>query len=42
MAFITGVMCILMGLMAEINMRVYYEAQGKASYLVKRTMNLDE
>jgi len=42
MAFITGVMCILMGLMAEINMRVYYEAQGKASYLVKRTINLDE
>ena len=42
MAFITGFICILMGLMAEINMRVYYEAQGKASYLVKRTMNLDE
>ncbi len=42
MAFITGVVCILMGLMAEINMRVYYEAQGKASYLVKRTMNLNE
>ena len=42
MAFITGIICILMGLLAEINMRVYYEAQGKASYLVKRTMNLDE
>ncbi len=42
MAFITGIICILMGLLAEINMRVYCEAQGKASYLVKRTMNLDE
>jgi hypothetical protein len=27
---ITGFMCILMGLLAEIVMRTYYEAQGKA------------
>jgi glycosyltransferase involved in cell wall biosynthesis len=42
MAFITGIMSILMGLLAEMNMRVYYEAQGKASYMIKRTVNLEE
>lgn len=42
MAFITGVMSILMGLLAEIIMRIYYEAQGKPVYLVKNTVNLGE
>ena len=42
MAFITGVMSILMGLLAEIIMRTYYEAQGKPVYLVKNTFNLGE
>jgi hypothetical protein len=42
MTFITGIMSILMGLLAEIVMRVYYEAQGKASYLVGETRNLDD
>jgi glycosyltransferase involved in cell wall biosynthesis len=37
---ITGVMCILMGLLAEIIMRTYYEAQGKSVYLVGKTRNL--
>ncbi len=41
MTFITGAMSILMGLLAEIIMRVYYESQGKPSYLVKHTRNLD-
>jgi hypothetical protein len=39
LAFITGVMSILMGLIAEIIMRTYYESQGKRVYLVKGTMN---
>jgi glycosyltransferase involved in cell wall biosynthesis len=42
MAFITGIMSILMGLLAEMNMRVYYETQGKASYMIKRTVNLED
>jgi glycosyltransferase involved in cell wall biosynthesis len=40
LAFITGVMSILMGLIAEIIMRTYYESQGKQIYLVKDTVNL--
>jgi glycosyltransferase involved in cell wall biosynthesis len=40
MLFLTGGMSILMGLLAEIIMRTYYESQGKAVYLVKSTSNL--
>jgi glycosyltransferase involved in cell wall biosynthesis len=41
LTFITGVMSILMGLLAEIVMRTYHESQDKPVYLVKSTMNLD-
>lgn len=41
MAFITGIMSILMGLLAEIVMRTYYESQDKSVYLVKITHNLE-
>jgi glycosyltransferase involved in cell wall biosynthesis len=40
LAFITGVMSILMGLIAEIITRTYYESQGKNVYIVKDTINL--
>jgi glycosyltransferase involved in cell wall biosynthesis len=40
LAFITGIMSILMGLIAEIIMRTYYESQGKQVYLVRDTLNL--
>ncbi len=39
---ITGCMCILMGLLAEIIMRTYYEAQGKSVYLIGETRNLEK
>jgi len=39
---ITGCMCILMGLLAEIVMRTYYEAQGKSVYLIGETRNLQK
>lgn len=39
LAFITGVMSVLMGLIAEIIMRTYYESQGKQVYLVRDTIN---
>ena len=42
MLFLTGGMSILMGLLAEIIMRTYYESQGKAVYLVKSTSNLGD
>jgi glycosyltransferase involved in cell wall biosynthesis len=34
MAFITGVMCFLMGLLAELLVRTYYESQNKATYMI--------
>lgn len=37
---ITGVMCILMGLLAEMLTRTWHESQGKSVYLVKATRNL--
>jgi glycosyltransferase involved in cell wall biosynthesis len=40
MSFITGVMCILMGLLAELITRTYHESQGKTVYLVGETRNL--
>ena len=39
LTFITGVMSVLMGLLAEIIMRTYYESQGKQVYLVRETVN---
>jgi len=42
LSFITGVMSILMGLIAEIIMRTYYESQGKQVYLVRDTVNLPD
>jgi len=39
MGFITGVMSILMGLLAELIMRTYYESQRKAPYLIRDTVN---
>jgi glycosyltransferase involved in cell wall biosynthesis len=40
MTFLTGAMCILMGLLAELIMRTYFESQGKSTYLVGETRNL--
>ncbi len=42
MAMITGVMSILMGLLAEILVRTYYEAQQKNPYDVRETLNIDQ
>jgi hypothetical protein len=41
MTFITGFMCILMGLLSEILMRTYFESQGKTSYVVRERLNFD-
>lgn len=35
-----GVLCILMGLLAEITTRTFYESQGKPVYLVRKRVNL--
>ncbi len=41
MAFMTGVMSILMGFLAELLVRTYYESQQKPPYAVPSTQNLD-
>jgi glycosyltransferase involved in cell wall biosynthesis len=38
--FITGCMCFLMGLLAELITRTYHESQDKMTYLIARTRNV--
>lgn len=38
--FLTGVLCALMGLLAELSIRIYHESQDKPTYLIERTNNL--
>jgi glycosyltransferase involved in cell wall biosynthesis len=42
MLFSTAIMSMLMGLLAELVMRTYYESQGLPVYLVKETRNIDK
>ncbi|MCI0654910.1 MAG: glycosyltransferase family 2 protein [Methylococcaceae bacterium] len=39
MTFVMGIMCILMGLLAELLTRTYYESQDKHIYLVRKAVN---
>lgn len=39
MFFILGILFILMGVIAEMLMRTYYESQGKKSYTIKEKIN---
>lgn len=41
MAFITGVLSILMGFLAELQVRTYYESQQRTPYAVRSTLNVD-
>ncbi len=41
MTFLIGIVCVLMGLLAEVISRTYFESQGKYSYVVKYTYNID-
>jgi hypothetical protein len=40
--FFTGVICFLLGLLAELSIRTYHESQGKRTYLVAGRDNLPE
>jgi len=40
--FFTGVICFLLGLLAELSIRIYHESQDKPTYLVASRDNLDE
>jgi dolichol-phosphate mannosyltransferase len=37
--FVVGILMILLGINAEIQMRTYYESQQRESYLIKERMN---
>lgn len=39
--FLLGIMSILMGLLAEMIVRTYFESQQKNTYLVRKTLNCD-
>lgn len=39
-SFMTGVICVLMGLLAEMITRTFHESQGKSIYLVRETRNI--
>lgn len=39
LCIISGLMCLLMGLLAELIMRVYYESQSKTDYRIKSLLN---
>ena len=41
MAFITGVLSILMGFLAELQVRTYYESQQRVPYAIRSTLNVD-
>jgi len=38
-ALLIGIMCVLMGLLAELTSRVYFESQRKAPYIIKEIIN---
>ncbi|HEV7869231.1 MAG TPA: glycosyltransferase, partial [Chthoniobacteraceae bacterium] len=42
MTGMTGLMCILMGLLAEMIMRTFFESQNKSVYLVRATRNFEK
>ena len=39
MTFLTGILCILLGLLAELLIRIYYESQGKTVYMLRSKKN---
>lgn len=41
MTGVTGVMCVLMGLLAELNIRTYHESQDKPVYAIKAWRNVE-
>ena len=39
--FMLGIQFIMMGLLAELQIRTYHEAQSKPTYLISETLNFD-
>ena len=42
MTFLIAMMCLLLGLLAEMIMRTFYESQGKSVYNIRETRNIGE
>lgn len=40
--YVASMLLVMMGLLAEMNMRIYYESQGKPPYVVAQTKNIEE
>ncbi len=40
-SFMTGIICVLMGLLAEMVTRTFYEAQDKPTYMLRAKRNMD-
>ncbi len=38
-SFLVGILSILMGLVAEMLVRTYFESQGRSAYLVRELVN---
>jgi glycosyltransferase involved in cell wall biosynthesis len=41
MLFVTGVLAVLMGLLAELTVRTYFESQDKRAYAIKALINIE-
>jgi hypothetical protein len=41
MTFLIGISSILMGLVAEMLVRTYFESQGRSAYLVREFINFE-
>lgn len=41
MTFLIGMMSVLMGLIAEMLVRTYFESQGKAAYFIREQINIE-
>ena len=42
MTFVVGILSIFLGLLAELLIRIYFEAQGKRAYYIRNVVNFDD
>jgi len=42
MTFLVGVLSLLMGILAEMMVRTYFESSGRRSYSVRETINIKD
>jgi dolichol-phosphate mannosyltransferase len=42
MTFVVGILSIFLGLLAELLIRIYFEAQDKRAYYIRNVVNIDD